>query len=103
MRSEIHNIAEAIPEHQTERGDEFRELSTEEIIPMARALTIARSQANAANADWSDMVYISEMVRKKNRYFYHAGELGVSIREAHAIWWSVVHNSPAPVERREMV
>lgn len=96
----VRAVAEEMPDHQSSRGAEFRTLSVEDRLPMARQLVIARSQVNASNADWNCERYRYHMRQKKETYLYHAGRLGVDIEEADNIWWSIVHDNPAPVEKQ---
>ncbi len=95
----IERIAEVLPEHQTSRGEEFREIPVERRYGMARAALIARCQVKASNADWDSGPYRREMRKKKEQYFYHAGRLGISMKEADQMWWGYVHEHPAPVEK----
>lgn len=95
----VRELAEELPEHQTSRGMEFREISTEQRENLANVLVRARSQSNAENADWNDRAFRTEMRRKQNEYFYECGRLGIDMKEAHEIWWNVVHGDPAPVRR----
>jgi hypothetical protein len=96
-------IAREIPEHQTNRGSEFREISVQERKTMARLLNIARVQATASNADWDDRAFRRTMMRKRLDYMYECGQLGVDVTEARAIWWSVVYDGATPHQRRDLV
>jgi hypothetical protein len=87
----VRNVAEKMPEHQTSRGAEFRNISVEQRYGMSRALVIARSQVNASNADWDSTRYREHMRRKRELYLYRAGALGVDMNEATTIWWSIVY------------
>jgi hypothetical protein len=101
MASEIvEQVAELLPEYQSSRGAEFREIPIEDRLPLAEAALLARCQAKASNVDWSDTEYRKEMRHKKNRYFYHAGCLDIDVEEAERIWWGYVHENPSPHERR---
>lgn len=95
----VEQVAEVLPEHQTNRGNEFRDLSTEQVIPMARAALIARCQVKASNADWSSTEFRREIRRKKKQYIYHAGRLGISMKEAESMWWGYVYENPTPAEK----
>ena len=98
----VREVAEVLPEHQTNRGNEFRDLSTEQVIPMARAALIARCQVKASNADWDNERYRWHMRQKKQTYFYHAGRLGIDMGEARSMWQGYVHENPAPVEKHRL-
>lgn len=102
MSEIVREVAEVLPEHQTNRGDEFRDLSTQQVIPMARAALIARCQVKASNADWDSNEFRREIRRKKELYFYHAGRLGISMEEANSMWWGYVHENPAPAEKHRL-
>ena len=91
MTEAIRRMAEEMPDHQTSRGAEFRNISVEERYGMARALVIARSQANATNANWESRAFRYHMRRKKESYMYSAGRHGVDTKEARAIWNSIVY------------
>jgi len=95
----VERVAEVLPEHQSNRGEEFRDIPVERRYGMARAALIARCQAKASNADWDSHKYRQHMRRKKGTYFYHAGRLGISMKEADEMWWGYVHENPAPVEK----
>lgn len=98
----VEELAEELPEHQTSRGDEFRVIPIEDRYPLAARLVVARVQAEAGDDDdWEDHAFRAEMRKKKERYFYHAGELHIGIHEARSIWWSVVHDTPSAIERRK--
>lgn len=103
MTHSVHELAEELPDHQSSRGAEFRQISVEERYPLAKELVIARSQTNASNADWDSDEYRREMRRRKNMYFQEAGRLGISFDEAENIWWSVVHGSPSPHRRNNVI
>jgi hypothetical protein len=96
----VEAVAEELPEYQSSRGREFYGIPTEDRLTLAEAALLARCQAKASNADWSDTAYRKEMRHKKNRYFYHAGRLDIDVEEAERIWWGYVHENPSPHERR---
>lgn len=98
--SEIRRVAEEMPDHQSSRGSEFRGISIEQRIPMARYVVIARSQASSKDADWSDTSFRQQMSKKKARYFHEAGNLGVNFEEASNIWRRMVLGTPSPHEYR---
>jgi len=95
----VHEAAKELPTHQTSRGQEFREIPLEDRVGMARAAVIARCQVNSTNADWNNVRFRKAMSDKKSRYFYHAGKLGISVKEAKHIWWQYVHDDPTPIEK----
>lgn len=101
--SAIRDLAEELPEHQTSRGREFRTIPAEERDLLAKPLVMARSQAQATDADWDDQRFLSEIAKKKNMYFYNAGQLHLDVKEANHIWWSVVYDDPSPAERRDLI
>jgi len=103
MEKHIRETAEEMPEHQSSRGNEFRELSTDETTLMARPLFLGKVQANAPSADWSNLVYRYHMRRKRERYMHAAGVLNVDRAEARTIWWSFVHDSPPAKERKRLI
>lgn len=96
----VRELAEELPEYQTSRGMEFREIPPEQRENLANVLVRARSQANATHADWRDDSYRREMRRKQNEYYYEVGQLGIDMKEAYEIWWGVVHGDSAPIEQR---
>lgn len=100
---EVLTLAEELPTHQTNRGAEFRTISIEERIPIARNLVTARSQAQSSNPDWTSDRFKNTLRRKKDQYMHVCGSLGVDIGEARHIWWSVVYNDPSPYEREKLV
>lgn len=109
VSSAVHEVAEEMPEHQSSRGAEFRNLSVEDRYGMARAIVIARAQATAsgkplggAEVKWKHERFRYHMRRKKETYMYHAGRLSVDAKEASAIWWSMVYDNPAPVDKNQL-
>lgn len=103
MTNNIEQCAEELPDYQTSRGNEFRNISFEERLPLARRLVRARSQANASNRDFDDPAQRREMARKRGDFFYEAGALGIEHRQARSIWMNYVYSGAAPHERRELI
>ena len=99
----VEQMAQEMPEHQTSRGNEFREIPVEHRYPMAQKLVQGRSQASAENADWSYAMFRYHMRQKKELYFYYVGKLGIDFDEARAIWWSVVYDDPSAAEQRDKI
>jgi len=91
VSSTVHEVAQEMPEHQTSRGAEFRNLSVEDRYGMARQIVIGRSQANATNADFDNDTFRYHMRKKKEAYMYYAGRLGIDHDEARYIWRSIVY------------
>lgn len=99
----IQELAEELPEHQSPRGNEFRAIPVEDRKLLARPLVMARSQVESTNANWQDRQFRNEIIKKKNAYFYYAGQLHIDMDQANWIWWSVVYDNPSPAERRELI
>jgi len=111
MSNVVRQMCEEMVEHQTSRGNEFRTIEPSERIGMARALVIARAQAQNSGkplggpeAKWEHEPFRRAMRRKKESYMYHAGRLGVDTKEARAIWTSVVYEGidNHPARRRRL-
>lgn len=101
MTEVTRELAEELPDYQTSRGNEFRTVSVEDRMSLARVLVVARSQVNASNADWDDDDYRRSMRRVRNRYMHISGILDIRFEEAERIWWNYVYDDPSPHERRE--
>lgn len=100
----IIELAEALPEHQTSRGAEFRTTDVEDRLPLARILFIARHQAqNSSETHGQLNNYTIHMVHSRSTFFHEAGRLDIDRQEAEAIWWSVVYDNPSPNERSCLV
>lgn len=92
----VSHLAEELPEYQSSRGDEFRELEPEDCTRLARMLVLSRSQVAADNADFDDHLFRRSLRDKKERYVYEAGRLGISMRETIIIWRNVVYGDSVP-------
>lgn len=88
MIDAVSRLAEELPDHQTSRGDEFRDLSMRDRERLARPLVLARNQAQTESGETT--VYRRAMRQKRDRYFYIAGDLNIRMREAQTIWRGVV-------------
>ena len=94
MSEAIEELANELEERASSRAN-FNQLSGNERRNVARYLIIARSQArNSGNSDLTDA---------KVQFFYTCGEVGVPFNEARNLWWTVVHNNPAPYDREDLV
>lgn len=97
-------LAISLDDHQSSRGDEFRDASNSDRLRMARPLVRARSMVdNSGPESFEDVNYTKALVYHKMLYFYYASAAGVDFDEAKYIWWSVVHGDPSPHERRSLV
>jgi len=99
----IKEVAEKLPKAQTSRGAEFRNTSVEDRYRIARHIVIAQCQATAANGNWNNESYRYHMRKRKNIYFHECGLLDIDYDEAEVIWWRMVHDDPAPNDRRELI
>lgn len=89
-------LAERLEEYGSSRAD-FRELSDDERDRVANLLLIARNQSNL------DGGTDRHMIMNRSQYFHTCGEVGISYGEARNIWWTFVHESPAPADRADLV
>jgi len=89
--SDIQQLAENLPDYQSSRGNEFRDIPIEEREGLATVLRIARVQAE--NEEWDSNRFRQAMRSKKEDYMYQCGRLGINLSEVQAIWWNVVYEN----------
>jgi len=106
MSEAIQELADSLEEHATNRAD-FRDANDAQRYQVARWLFLARSQVNASNAPDDTLegsrVYASQLMKKRDRYFYACGQAGIEMKEATKIWWNAVYDGLAPYRRSRNV